>query len=237
MRCANITDSEYTRLSNSSESWMCTTCIIREQRQQSTCTCGHCHRPVGSNHRGVCCDQCNQWFHAICVSITENEYARLSNSIENWICTTCLRQTNALQPRSEPEITPCHARIPEQTTNHGNMTQQQYLYSGGWQTQPLHTQSWVQKCMNQFQAKQNQWQNIKCNICNECWPTKTNLNTVPYICNRCQKDKHNPKLFYSAENNMDPGNVPPCLQDMTQIEELLIARACPILSITNMVDS
>ena len=52
----------------------------------------------------------------------------------------------------------------------------------------------------------------------------------PYVCNRCQRDKHNPKL-YSAENDKDPGSVPPCLQDMTQIEELLIARVCPIMTV------
>ena len=86
--------------------------------------------------------------------------------------------------------------------------------------------------MDQFQAKQNQWRNKKCNICNECWPTKTNLRIAfyMYICNRCQQDKHSPKL-YSAENDMDSGTVPPCLQDMTQIEELLIARACPIMTV------
>ena len=31
--------------------------------------------------------------------------------------------------------------------------------------------------------------------------------------------------------HMDPGSVPPCLQNMTQIEELLIARACPIMTV------
>ena len=30
---------------------------------------------------------------------------------------------------------------------------------------------------------------------------------------------------------MDPGTVPPCLQGMSQIEELLIARACPIMTV------
>ncbi len=30
---------------------------------------------------------------------------------------------------------------------------------------------------------------------------------------------------------MDPGTVPTCLESMTQIEEMLIARACPIMSV------
>ena len=32
-------------------------------------------------------------------------------------------------------------------------------------------------------------------------------------------------------NDMDPETVPLCLQNMTQIEELLIARACPIMTV------
>lgn len=32
---------------------------------------------------------------------------------------------------------------------------------------------------------------------------------------------------------MDPGIVPPCLQEMTQVEEMLIAHACPIMSVSH----
>ena len=175
-----------------------------------------------------------------CANITENEYIRLSNSSENWICPACVRQTSSrnnimVESASErQQATPCPAHTHEQNNymheiNH-NMSQEQYLYSGGWQTEHLHEQLWAQTCMSQFQAKQNQWQNKRCSICNEQWPTRTHLNADPYICNRCQRDKHIPKL-YSIGNDMDPGTVPPCLQDMTQIEELLIARACPIMTI------
>ena len=85
---------------------------------------------------------------------------------------------------------------------HG-MSQEQYLYSGGWQTEHLHEQLRALKCMTQFQAKQNHWQNKRCKVCNEQWSTRSHLNTDPYICNRCQHDKYNPKL-YSAEDDMDP---------------------------------
>ena len=52
--------------------------------------------------------------------------------------------------------------IHEQSTNqvhHGtDLTNQQlYLYSEEWQTELLHTLSWAQKNMDQFQAKQNQY--------------------------------------------------------------------------------
>lgn len=30
---------------------------------------------------------------------------------------------------------------------------------------------------------------------------------------------------------MDPGSVPPCLEYLTQVEEMLIARACPIMTV------
>lgn len=56
------------------------------------------------------------------------------------------------------------------------------------------------------------------------------LNQEPYTCLRCQRDKNVPKI-YSAQNDMDPGRVPSCLEGMTQIEEMLIARACPIMTI------
>ena len=30
---------------------------------------------------------------------------------------------------------------------------------------------------------------------------------------------------------MDPGIVPPCLQQLSQVEEMLIARACPVMTV------
>ena len=37
----------------------------------------------------------------------------------------------------------------------GEMSQQQYLHSNGWQTESLHEQSWAPTHMNQFQSKIN----------------------------------------------------------------------------------
>ena len=51
-----------------------------------------------------------------------------------------------------------------------------------------------------------------------------------YMCIRCQRDKTIPKLF-SPQNDMDPGAVPRCLEGLTQVEEMLIARACPIMTV------
>ena len=49
-------------------------------------------------------------------------------------------------------------------------------------------------------------------------------------CNRCSRDKREPKL-HSAANNMDPGPVPPALQGQTQVEEMLISPVMPIMSV------
>ena len=51
-----------------------------------------------------------------------------------------------------------------------------------------------------------------------------------FICTRCKRDKH-PIKKYSVVNDMHPGSVPPCLQQLSQVEEMLIARACPIMSV------
>ena len=44
---------------------------------------------------------------------------------------------------------------------------------------------------------------------------------------RCKKVNQCPKLF--SDNNMDAGSVPAELQGLSQTEEMLIARCCPIM--------
>ena len=114
------------------------------------------------------------------------------------------------------------------------MTRQQYLFEDGWKTSPTphHQQTWVHDSMRSFHVDQSKWQHRMCIVCHEVWPTMTCLQTDPsqFACTRCKRDKHNPKL-YSDENDMHPGDVPPCLQGLTQVEEMLIARACPIMRV------
>ena len=71
----------------------------------------------------------------------------------------------------------------------------------------------------------------QCKICKEAWPlnTRSKLKS-PHICRRCVLDKQLPKKF-SNENFMIPSSVPEILQDLTQIEEMLIARALPIMKV------
>ena len=186
---------------------------VEEEREHLRFLCVTCHRVIQSNHRGLCCYICNSRFHIRCANVSDSQYRSLTSSFQTWLCLACQRSGGR------------HQNIPIH-----EMSQPQYLHSNGWQTDDLYKQSWAQRHMNQFQTKQNQWQHKKCTICNEQWPMRIQLNMDPYICTRCQRDKHNPKLF-SAENDMDPGSVPPCLQNLTQIEELLIARACPFMTV------
>ena len=71
----------------------------------------------------------------------------------------------------------------------------------------------------------------QCAVCKERWPLKTTpKNSSKYVCLRCSRDKAFPKKF-SCENNMIPSKVPAELQELTQIEEMLIARALPIMRV------
>ena len=62
-----------------------------------TFPCGDCGRAVASNHRGICCDTCNQWFHIRCANITPQDYSALSCSIEDWYCKNCISDSNRRQ--------------------------------------------------------------------------------------------------------------------------------------------
>ena len=64
-----------------------------------------------------------------------------------------------------------------------------------------------------------------CTICHEAWPI-SEKNTDKYICTRFVRDKGSRQKF-SLEKNM----VPPELEGLTQCEEMLIARAFPIMQV------
>ena len=68
-----------------------------------------------------------------------------------------------------------------------------------------------------------------CVICKEAWPLSASRQQI-FTCSRCKRDRK-PCRLYSAENDMDPGSVPAELQGLSEVEELLIARAFPIMSI------
>ena len=84
--------------------------------------------------------------------------------------------------------------------------------------------------MTAFHNTVNSLEQRQCITCKETWPTGQGINAQRYECIRCKRDKEATKLF-SRDNDMDPGTVPHQLQNLTEIEEMLIARACTIMCI------
>ena len=108
----------------------------------------------------------------------------------------------------------------------------EYLHEGGCQNvdNPLHELEFVQNEMHSFHLDHEHLEHRQCTMCKEAWPTRQNLASEVYICYRCRRDKKSPKKF-SAENDMDPGIVPEQLRGLTQVEEMLISRVCPIMRV------
>ena len=63
----------------------------------------------------------------------------------------------------------------------------------------------------------------------EAWPLSAARDDL-FTCSRCKREKK-PCLLYSAENDMDSGSFPAELQGLSEVEELLIERAFPIMYI------
>ena len=129
--------------------------------------------------------------------------------------------------------------VPEEGEESGSVPEPQgvskneYLHEGGWQNvdNPLHEQEFVQNEMHRFHLDQERLEHRQCTVCKEAWPTRQNLASEVFICYRRNKrDKKSPKKF-SAENDMDPGTVPEQLRGLTQVEEMLISRVCPIMRV------
>jgi hypothetical protein len=60
--------------------------------------------------------------------------------------------------------------------------------------------------------------------CKECW---FSMDLKNEICHRCfNRDRGNKTPFLmSAENEMDPGEIPAHLPKLTQVEEMIIAQS------------
>ena len=70
-------------------------------------------------------------------------------------------------------------------------------------------------------------------VCLEVWPLKSSSRSKKdseYQCVRCNRDKKHPQKI-SKQNYMVPSAVPSQLQGLTQIEEMLIARALHIMRV------
>jgi len=95
---------------------------------------------------------------------------------------------------------------------------------------PIHEQNWSKFNMSNFHNS-IVFSTFQCTVCKEAWPLKSKPRSLEsYVCSRCSRDRKYPKKF-SLENYMIPSPVPAQLKGLTQIEEMLIARALPIMRI------
>ena len=108
----------------------------------------------------------------------------------------------------------------------------EYLHNRGWanpENRGLHHEEWAQEEMAAFHRFEENLRHYHCVICKEAWPLSASRQQI-FTCSKCKRDRK-PCRLYSAENDMDPGSVPAELQGLSDVEELLIARAFPIMSI------
>ena len=76
-------------------------------------------------------------------------------------------------------------------------------------TLPLFCQGHVHSKMKKFHSRLAALQMARCATCLETFPgRRTSLSNDEAVCVRCLRDEPVPKM-YSAENNMNPGTVPP----------------------------
>ena len=107
------------------------------------------------------------------------------------------------------------------------------LHNRGWAAnRNLHHEEWAQEEMAAFYRLEENLRHYHCVVCKEAWPLSQSAARSQQIftCSRYKRDRK-PCWLYSTDNDMDPGSVPAELQGLSEVEELLIARAFPIMSI------
>lgn len=153
------------------------------------------------------------------------------------ISKSCVKSRNTTAPANKSQAkksdTTATTKEPRAQNKHKILEKNNYLASFDTQSNgDIHEQKWARTNMNNFH-KANEYKICQCTVCYEAWPLKSNskLNKLPtYQCSRCYGEKELPKKF-SKENNMVPSSVPNELSGLTQVEEMLIARALPIMHI------
>ena len=139
-----------------------------------------------------------------------------------------LEKDNALHKRKRSDAT--ETKTKRQKTNKV-VSQKHYLTEfDAAKYGELHEQNWAKSNISKFHSSM-EFSISQCTICKESWPMKSKPRTPDtYVCSRCSRDKKSPRKF-SKENSMIPSPIPPQLQGLTQIEEMLIARALPIMRV------
>lgn len=51
--------------------------------------CGVCNQNVGWEEKGICCEQCSQWYHIQCEHMSSKSYDAMHTSDVVWVCAKC----------------------------------------------------------------------------------------------------------------------------------------------------
>ena len=154
-----------------------------------------------------------------------------------------------MSTRYNPPIQACSSNVPFFTANRERRRAAAQLaaqenarykdsYLGAFDpARPLHLESWVQTDMQKgFADELQRLRPARCHLCGERWfaaQTPAQARAVAegqYTCDHCKRDKKQVKYFSSA-NDVDPGSVPDQLKGLTQAEEMLIAKGCPVMRV------
>ena len=94
----------------------------------------------------------------------------------------------------------------------------------------IHKQDWAKQNITKFHNSNN-YNIYQCKVYFEAWPLRVSPKCQQnYTCSRCSREKESPKKF-SKENFIILSAVPTQLSGLTQVEEMLIAKALPIMHI------
>ena len=156
----------------------------------------------------------------------EQREAKLAKRRENYQKRKAFQETVPIQEQSTCDSNECDSRSSTNLTDKNQYLREFDADKNG----ELHLQQWAKVNMSKFH-KSLKYTILQCTICKEAWPLKaTKRSRTNYVCMRCTRDKKCPQAF-SSENSLTPSKVPPQLQGLTQTEEMLIARALPIMRV------
>ena len=144
------------------------------------------------------------------------------------------RQDKATRIRNETEMKRTERlrkrRMQEMNKRqHLKYDKKKYLAEFNVSNGSIYEQTWAKMNMNRFHES-TKFLMKQCKVCFETWPVKLVSLSENFTCARCSRDKKLPKRF-SKENGMIPSAVPRELQGLTQTEEMLIARALPMMRV------
>lgn len=139
------------------------------------------------------------------------------------------RSKSASKMKVDSSETPCDRNTKQSSSDVQNEFLCSFEINCG---ENLHKQPWAVKNMKKFHESMKM-KITMCVVCHEAWPIKQSnkkCGSQDFVCLRCNRDKGTPKKF-SRENDMIPCDVPAELRNLTQVEEMLIARAFPVIQV------